>query len=234
MSNSTFTAVLNRNELKRPALLLALNGLALGLLLVRFQLTGTQYFLFLVWNLFLAWVPWAVGQALTFRKLPLGFQLPVLGVWMLFFPNAPYILTDLFHLRIRSDIPQWFDLLLILTFAWAGLMWGFASLRKIQRGIFQSWNRWLAPWLSVAVLYLSAYGVYLGRYLRFNSWDLATHPEVILEEAFGFVLQPMVHPQVLGFTLGFGSFLVVAYGIYVASEPNERAISSQKRAIDRP
>ncbi len=205
-------------QLRRSHLLVASSGLALGVLWLRFQLTDHWYFLFLVWNLFLAWVPWAISQVLTVKKIPLSLQLPLLGLWLLFFPNAPYILTDLFHLRPRAGLPLWFDLLLILSFAWAGLMWGFASLRTIEQHIFRSWSRHLAPLLTFATLYLSAYGVYLGRYLRFNSWDLAHRPASILMEIADTWLHPMAHLDTVGFTAGFGSFLLVAYGLYVASE----------------
>ena len=215
--------------LHRHHLIFASSGLALAILWLRFQLTGQWYFLFLVWNLFLAWIPWLLAQVITLRKLPQYLVLPLLGLWVVFFPNAPYILTDLFHLRPRAGIPLWFDLLMILSFAWAGLMWGYSSLRAIESHVFRKWHKRLGGWLSVAVLYLCAYGVYLGRYLRFNSWDLAHHPETILAEVMDTWLHPMAHLDTVGFTAGFGTFLVLTYGLYVASEKSDPQVSGHQQ-----
>ena len=91
----------------------------------RFVYTDTKVFLFLNWNLFLAFVPWAISSLMMIspklRQSKWMFAL-LLCTWLLFFPNAPYILTDLFHLRLTSSMPVWFDLILILSFAWTGLL----------------------------------------------------------------------------------------------------------------
>ena len=102
----------------------------------RFMYTDTKVFLFLNWNLFLAFVPWAVTSIVILKPGIQGYRITVfilLGIWLLFFPNAPYILTDLFHLRLNSNMPKWFDLILILSFAWTGLIFGYLSLWDIEK-----------------------------------------------------------------------------------------------------
>lgn len=202
----------------RAQVLLLTSGFALALLAFRTLWTSQTIFWFLGWNLFLAWVPWLIAQLSTWHRLRTWMRLPLLGGWVLFLPNAPYILTDLFHLRERTGVPIWFDLLLILTFAWAGMMWGFASLRKIESQILRRWFGRLTPLISGGLLVLSAYGVYLGRYLRFNSWDLFTHPQRIYYEILEVLIHPLSNGPAVGFSVGFGCFLMVAYALYVGTE----------------
>lgn len=109
------------------------SALALILLLLRMEQTSSLTFVFLAWNLFLVWIPFAVSLAFGKEFKTYGWVRGGLFiVWLLFFPNAPYLLTDLIHLKQRAGIPLWYDLMMILTFAWSGLMLGFASLHNIH------------------------------------------------------------------------------------------------------
>jgi len=202
----------------RPQVLMLTSGFALALLALRTLWTSQTMFWFLGWNLLLAWLPWLIAQISTWHRFRDWMRLPWLGIWLLFFPNAPYILADLFHLRERTGVPLWFDLLLILTFAWAGLMWGFAALRKIEHGVLRPWFGQFTPLITGGLLMLSAYGVYLGRFLRFNSWDLFTHPRQILTEVAEVLIYPWSNGPAVGFSVGFGCFLMVAYALYVGTE----------------
>ena len=115
-------------------LLLSLTALAITLLIFRFYWTDNTTYWSLTWNLFLAWVPFGIStiSRIYEKRLTTVTIIPVIGLWLLFFPNAPYILTDLFHLESRGGMPKWFDLLMVLTFAWTGLIMGIASLMNIQ------------------------------------------------------------------------------------------------------
>ena len=193
--------------------------LGLSLLVVRMSYTKHFTFIFLVWNLFLAWVPYLLSTLI--KKMDKGtwrsfvYCLPILGFWLLFLPNSPYILTDLFHLRPRGDVPQWFDLILICNFAWTALWMGFLSLYNVQLFIRQRMSMWGTNFVVMMILFLTGFGVYLGRFQRFNSWDLLTQPFEILSQISQMVIHPFQHYMSTAFTLCFGLFLIVTYAKWV-------------------
>lgn len=158
----------------------------------------------LVWNLFLAWVPYAIALLVSNQKKMFSSAIlfyPAVLVWILFFPNAPYIITDLFHLKQKSSVPQWFDLLLIFSFSWNGLILGYLSLIKMEKEIKQRLGFRLSQLFVVGVIALSAYGVFLGRYLRWNSWDIFTDPFYLVWNMLHMVRHPFHFPGVWGMTL---------------------------------
>ena len=204
----------SRSRLTLVFVLAASIVLSMVLVVGRVVMTGRLTFLFLVWNLFLAVIPFALSTLLGTAKGPLRARLlvPVGTAWLLFFPNAPYILTDLFHLDARPGVPLWYDLALILSCAWNGLMLAYASLSDMQRlvqlrlGVGAGW-----AFAGVALL-LSSFGIYLGRYLRFNSWDVLANPLTLFYDILNRILHPFSFPGTWGVTLVFGLFLMVGYG----------------------
>ena len=191
-------------------------SLSLSLLLVagRVLMTGRGIFLFLVWNLFLAVIPFAISTMLGTARGPLRARLlvPVGAAWLLFFPNAPYILTDLFHLERRAGVPLWYDLALILSCAWNGLMLAYASLADMQRLVQLRLGTGAGWAFATLALLLSSFGIYLGRYLRFNSWDVLANPLTLFFDIVNRILHPFSFPGTWGVTLIFGLFLLVGYG----------------------
>lgn len=162
--------------------LLAASVLCVAFLEVRTQETGDPYYRFLVWNLFLAWVPLAfaaIAYSRARRRVDALVWVPLV-VWLLFFPNAPYLLTDFIHLN-EGPAPLWYDALMLSAFAWTGLLLGFASLYLVQMVL----RRVLGPrlaWVAVAgALALASVGVYIGRFIGFNSWDALLHPLQVVE-----------------------------------------------------
>lgn len=134
-----------------------------------------------------------------------------ISLWLLFFPNAPYILTDLFHLRHREGAPLWFDLLLILSFAWTGLMLGYVSLVDIQQVVSRTYNK-ITGWLfAVAALMLSGFGIYLGRFERWNSWDVISNPKGLAKDILLPIINPLGNLRVWGISAAFAIFLIVGY-----------------------
>lgn len=176
----------------------------------------------LVWNLFLAWVPYGfsmVAYGLLHLTRRSWWLMPLPGViWLLFFPNAPYILTDFFHLIPRPGVPLWYDVLLLICFSWTGIFLAVASLRTMSRvvsaylGQFPSW-----AFTSLAIL-LSAVGIYLGRFERWNSWDMLTHPRRIVAD----ILRPMTDPlnslRFFGVTILFAIFLFICYLVFISMD----------------
>jgi uncharacterized membrane protein len=195
-----------------PALLAA-SALCLAVLEFRARHTGDSFYNFLVWNLVLAWVPfvfalWAYASARRDR----GAAVVVLGVlWLLFFPNAPYLLTDFIHLHESPATPLWYDALMLAAFAWTGLLLGFGSLYLMQ----MIWRRAVGPlvsWLGViGALALASLGVYLGRFLRFNSWDALVRPRGIAHVIRAELENPLRHPVLVASLLALTASLTVGY-----------------------
>ncbi|WP_375425813.1 DUF1361 domain-containing protein [uncultured Friedmanniella sp.] len=196
-------------------LALALASLAsIGLLEVRVDRVGKPTFLFLVWNLALAWVPFllALGVAAVHRVRGPRPLLAVLGLgWLVFLPNAPYILTDFVHLRSRVGAPLWFDALLIGTFAATGLALGLASLLVVHHVVEARAGR-VAGWVvAVTSLLLSVVGTYLGRFPRFNSWNVITDPDGLVSVALRRIGDPFGNPFLLRYAGAMSVLLLTSY-----------------------
>lgn len=182
----------SKPEIERTLLLSCLFSMAL--LLARISYTGQLRFLFLAWNLFLAFVPYGLlkkcVQRITWIESRGTFSI-VFVVWLLFIPNAFYILTDLFHLRQTAAVPLWADLALILSFAWNGLLLGVLSVRQMEKLVSIKW-RIANEWFFICpVMFLNAFGIYVGRYLRYNSWDVLTNPFGLAADIFYLFIHPM-------------------------------------------
>ena len=195
------------------ALILA-SVLSCALVAVRAYYAGTTAYLFFFWNLFLAWVP--VGAALVFYGLAARqsrawtLLLAAAIVWFLFFPNAPYIVTDIVHLRQIPPVPYWYDIVCVMAFAQTGLFLGYLSLYLMQE-VIRAWMGRLAGWLfALTMLGLSGFGVYLGRFLRWNSWDALVDPIGIMR-GVARVANPWNDAQPLAFSTTFFAFSLVCY-----------------------
>lgn len=175
----------------------------------------------LVWNLVLAWVPYAfsmlaAGLFLAFSR-HWWLVIPPAAVWLAFFPNAPYILTDFFHLAVRPGVPLWYDVLLLAAFSWTGVFLAIASLRTMQI-ITAAYLGKIASWFFVFLaLSLSGLGIYLGRFGRWNSWDLLLNPESIMAEVASSVLEPLENLRFFGFTVLITIFLLICYLTFIST-----------------
>lgn len=209
--------IINSFPFAKPVLLLGLLG-AFGtfLLIVRIIYSREFTFAFLVWNLFLAIIPYFFASMLwiKYRGQKLSWSAYVLfALWLLFFPNAPYIITDFIHLRPRGIVPLWYDLLLISSFAWDGMLVGLISLRIIHIFIKEKGHTLIARIVVFVTLGMGSFGVYLGRYLRWNSWDVLIHPQDLFHDIIGRVVNPFQHPRTYTMTIILWVFLFLLYVI---------------------
>ena len=188
--------------------------LSLFLLVARVIKTGEITYLFLVWNLFLAIIPLGISTLLTVYRLRRRSHFISYGltfIWLLFLPNAFYIITDLFHLYPRHGVPQWFDLVLILSFAWNVIMFWSASLFDMHEIIKQRFS-WLSAWIFVGgSIFLSSFGIYLGRFDRWNSWDLFQQPFRLMLDVYHYVTSPQDFPHVWGVTVTYALLMCILY-----------------------
>lgn len=211
--------------------LLALSGFCVAMVAVRVVYTGSTDYANLVWNLVLAWIPFVVALLVydAYRRAaPRGLVLAGGALWLLFFPNAPYLVTDLGLLQGRSGAPLWFDVVLVSTAAWAGLALGFVSLYLVQavaRRALGALNAWV---LVLGVLTLSSFGIYLGRFQRWNSWDVVAQPHGLLADVWSRVADPLAYPRTMAVTVLFTAFLTLTYLVFYSfarlalGEPGEQ------------
>jgi uncharacterized membrane protein len=226
-----FLLLKQKNRLNLLVLFFLTTALCITLVVLRVRYTSRITFVFLLWNIFLALIPYAISTLLILyneRIRNRWFLLAPFAAWLCFFPNAPYILTDLFHLKQRTGVPFWYDLALILFFAWNGLMLGYASLLDMQSVVTRHFNRGAGWLVAIGSLVLGSFGIYLGRYLRWNSWDVLSSPRGLLRDIYVRVLDPMDHPQTYGVTLIFSLFLVVGYLlIFQLTQTHRQALQSE-------
>ena len=206
------------NNISNPIKALAFSTmLSVILMFFRIFLTGNISYIFLSWNLFLAWVPLILAIIIRnvhrrgssqFSKMALW---PLFSLWLLFFPNAPYLITDLVHVNYQYGAKYWFDLVLIYLFAFSGLSTGMMSLYWVHQVIKETFSPFWG-WLAVTCSSLLAgYGVYLGRILRWNSWDLFAHPWQLLQDSAS-----QIHDQTAqAITLVFGLLLFCTYFLFI-------------------
>ena len=208
----------DRRALALAALALA-SALCAALLVARWLYSDPGAYDFLAWNLFLAWIP-LVAAVLVYdmhrRGVPGKHLLPLGALWLLFLPNAPYLLTDLIHLGSRDDAPLWFDMVLFTAYAWTGALLGFLSLYLMQAVVRRAAGTPLSWAFVGASLVATSFGIYLGRSLRWNSWALVTNPRPLLSDVWARVSDPLAHPRSFGMTVALTALLSVLYLVLYA------------------
>jgi len=230
------------------ATLLAILSLAL-----RAYYTGRETYFFLLKDLFLGWVPMGLSLVLVClarRPSRKASRAVLLVAWVLFLPNAPYLLTEFLHLNSHhaprnmriipllhvprnGAVPLWYDAFMILLFAWNGLLLGVLSLRMVQdiarQRVGAAWG-WAG---TMSLLLLSAFGVTLGRFERFNSWDVLSRPGLLASDIASRVFRPLAHPHTTGATLLLSAFLVLAYLTMIAMMNVGRVAPTQPNGFAR-
>lgn len=207
----------NKQELA-IALLLSFN---IGLVIFRVFYSTELRFIFLIWNLILATIPYFLMKFALKSQVKNIFTLkkPVknLVVWLLFgasllfLPNSPYIVTDLFHLKHQASMPLWFDTLLVFSCAATGLFLFYSILMKMAHFLIQQFSKIWSIIGIVMIIFLNGFGIYLGRFLRFNSWDIVTNPLGLASEILDRFIHPFAHGRTWGVTLGYGTLFLIGY-----------------------
>jgi uncharacterized membrane protein len=195
--------------------------MACAFIVFRIFYSGTYNYLNLLWNLFLAWLPYifSVLASSAYRiNSKRWWLILLLGFfWLVFFPNAPYIVTDFYYLDSRPPVPLWFDISLIAIFAFTGCFLAIASLRSIHIIIERFLGKIIGWLFALFALSLASLGVYLGRFSRYNSWDILLRPKPVLNEIILNLLNPLDNLSFIGFTLMFTSILLVFYLMFVTA-----------------
>ena len=204
----------NKYRLMIFFLLAGASIICVATLRLRYALSGSLYYGFLIWNLFLAWIPFIIAYftyITTISRRWLYIIVPFgAAVWLLFFPNAPYILTDFQHLSGAGvDIPVWYDVMMLIWFSFTGLFLGMVSLFLMQEIIRREFGRWYGWTFVLMVAGLTSIGVYIGRFLRWNSWDVLENLDSMAQFTLYYILNPT--PRSLIFAGLFTPFFVFVY-----------------------
>jgi uncharacterized membrane protein len=185
-------------------------GFSVALYVCRVLYTGSLLFMFIPWNLFLAWLPFFFSSLLLKEKNKLG-RVVWFCLWLLFLPNAPYLITDLVHLEQRLPVPFYFDLVLLFSAAWNGLLLGLLSVKNIEEHLHRSFSLIKVKIILFGIFFLSGFGIYLGRYDRYNSWHIVTQPFDLLNDIALYILQPLQHIHTWAVTVLFAAAFWVMY-----------------------
>jgi uncharacterized membrane protein len=173
-------------------ILILSNLFSVGLVIFRMIYTGHLLFAFLIWNLFLAFVPYVISRQMTTASIRSTWKFLFFAfVWLLFIPNAFYIITDLFHLDMNETVPLWYDLALLLSFAWSGILFGILSVRQMEKLFEKYFSKNFDLLFILPVMALNGFGIYIGRYLRFNSWDVITNPLQLIQDIIYLFIHPL-------------------------------------------
>jgi uncharacterized membrane protein len=183
-------------------------------LLIAFRIfySGTWRYVFMSWNIFLAWIPFVLsGYFNQYRFKEKWKQLVLFGSWLLFFPNALYILTDLIHLQEESNMPDWYDAVLLFASSFIGLVMAFISLRKAEVYLRTIFNKKQVSVIVAGILFLGSFGVYLGRFQRWNSWDVLKNPLALGIDIFSKIINPVENYKVWAITVLFTAIYSLLY-----------------------
>ena len=210
-NSALYRLYFSKTEVQQLLLVSCLFSISLSF--IRVLYTKELLFLSLIWNLFLAFVPLAVTTLLVEKSSWKGnnvrFSL-VFVIWLFFIPNSFYIITDLFHLEQRMNVPLWYDLALIFSFAWNGLLLGILSVRQMEKIVQSKWS--LPEHVFVyPVMFLNAFGIYLGRYLRYNSWDIVSNPLDLADDVVNLFFHPLRNRFEWSMIFCFSIFMTLFY-----------------------
>ena len=181
------------------------------LIAVRIIISSDLTYIFLGWNMFLAILPLCFSRMLLHQKQLKSKAVIFLFLWLLFYPNAPYIVTDLFHYTERPPIPYWFDLLIVTSAVWNGLILGLISLMEVESFLANHLSAVKVKLLISVSFILCGYGIYIGRFLRYNSWDIVTNPIQLSLDTISRIVHPFHHPRTWAFTILFAAMMALFY-----------------------
>jgi uncharacterized membrane protein len=206
--------VRNRYSIAVFVLLNVACAVCIGLVVARVAYSDSGRHLGLIWNLFLAWIPFMLAyfaHAVSWRRASLYLIIPAIAfLWLIFYPNAPYMLTDLQDLSRRaSGAPLWYDVIMVVWCSWTGMLLGIISLYLMQNIIVRNFGS-RAGWIFVfGISALSSFGIYIGRFVRLNSWDILQNPAETAQEILGVVIDPS--RRLAAFTLLYTIFFLFVF-----------------------
>lgn len=206
---------MNIFKINIPKSIITLAILAIVLNILRIVIWGKVSFVYILWNIFLAFIPFVISFMLLYflKEKKLNKMIFIVGfiLWIIFIPNAPYIITDFIHLGEIRSVPVLFDIFLIFSSASVGLILGFHSFFHIEQIIKTKYSSNMTSLLMGVIIIIVGFGVYLGRFLRFNSWDIFINHISLIKNVWKIFSQSTAHIEVYLYTILFSFFLYLFY-----------------------
>jgi uncharacterized membrane protein len=189
-------------------------AVCIGLVAARVVYTDSGRRIDLIWNLFLAWIPFILSylaHVISWRRIWLYLVIPFVAfLWLIFFPNAPYMLTDLQDLARRAtDAPLWYDVIIVVWCSWTAMLLGIVSLYLMQDIVTRTFGRFMGWAFIFIISAASSFGIYIGRFVRLNSWDILQNPGETAMNILGLVIDPS--RRLAAFTLLYTFFFLFVY-----------------------
>ncbi|MDQ0724866.1 putative membrane protein [Paenibacillus sp. W4I10] len=185
----------NKHPVQDPRLIVTLfvaTCCCLGVVMYFRAQTDTNMYRFLSWDMFLAWVPFIISSCIRYifhKKVTTTSVICMwlmCAVWLFFLPNAAYLFTEILHsfryfdaqgeVRFWVNIDFWYGLTLTFAVAIIGLLLSTCSIIQIHGMLNQLINKYISMMVVGVILLLSSIGVYIGRFNRWNSWDILSRP----------------------------------------------------------
>ena len=206
---------MNIYNIKIPKQIIYLFALATVLNFLRVFLFGSTAFLYILWNMILAAIPFVISSLLVSYTNKKNIFKPffIIGfmIWFLFLPNAPYVITDFIHLGRIHSVPVMYDIFVLFSSAWVSLLMGLYSISHIEKIFLLKFSPKITNIMIGVIILFMSFGIYLGRYLRFNSWDIFTSHNSLFSSIWKIFTQSNHYVNVYEYTLLFFVFVYISY-----------------------
>lgn len=202
-------------RIKIPKQIIILLALAIILNLLRVVLFNNTTFLYMFWNIFLALIPFLISSIILLNVNKSNFLKPQslisLFIWFLFLPNTFYVLTDFIHLGRIYGVPVWYDIFVLFSSTTVSLLMGLYSLRHLEEICQLKFSKRLTSAILIIVILFASFGVYLGRFLRFNSWDFFVSHSSLFLNIWQIFTKENNYVNVYSYTFTFFLFILFCY-----------------------
>lgn len=208
---------LTQNEQKFIKSVGIISGLCIGLLVIRVIFSGVTRYSYVAENLGLAWLAlvfaWVLVKRLEFSRWSSWPNIALSILWLFFLPNTWYVLTDLIHIPTTGEVSVFYDITMLITLVFIGFLLGFCSLFLIHLELLKRLTKANAHAVVGCILALSSFAIYLGRDLRWSTWDLVADPSGIILNVSDRIINPLAYPLAFNMTL---LFLLLLSSLYMA------------------
>ncbi len=207
--------LINIKKIIIPKQIIILLTLAVVLNISRFFIFDNYVFIYIIWNIFLAFIPFLITSVLILYINKENIVKPIFIIsfiiWILFLPNAPYVVTDLIHLGNFRKVPMMYDIFLLFSSAGVSLLMGLYSLFHMEKMLLLKFSKKITNIMIAFIILIASFGIYLGRFLRFNSWDFFISHKLLLSSVWDTFTLSNNNTNVFTYTLLFFFFIYMSY-----------------------